>query len=144
MPWLAPLIVDAFEEILSVFGLGLALLIAALLADTRFALKRSLSLDRTFLRIWCGLHLMLLFAFGLLGFIWPGWEVGDVSLAEVSAGGHLGRLFAGSALGILAWVALSEEEEEEGQQTAPYVPTLDEEWSGPPQATTETADAPSP
>jgi S-DNA-T family DNA segregation ATPase FtsK/SpoIIIE len=184
MPWLAPLIVDAFEEVLSLFGLGLALLVAALLADTRFALQRSLSLDRTFLRIWGGLHLMLLFVFGLLGFVRPGWEVGDVSLAEVSAGGHLGRLFAGSPLGILAWVALSlsglgllyppgaraaaragmallrglvsleipqrigealrsiftallpeaEEAEEEGQQTVPYVPTLDEEWSGPPQA----------
>ena len=191
MPWLAPLIVDAFEEVLSVFGLGLALLIAAFLADTRFALKRSLSLDRTFLRIWSGLHLMLLFAFGLLGFIWPGWEVGDVSLAEVSAGGHLGRLLAGSALGILAWVAVSltglcllyppgaratgragiallrglasleipqrigeaarsfftallpeaEEEEEESRQTTPYVPTLDEEWSGPPQATAGAASA---
>ena len=192
MLWLAPLIVGAFEEVLSLFGLGLVLLLAALLADTRFALQRSLSLDRTFLRIWGGLHLMLLFVFGLLGFVWPGWEVGDVSLAEVSAGGHLGRLFAGSPLGILAWVALSltglgllyppgtraagragmallrglvsleipqrigdalrtfftallpeaEEEGEEGQQTAPYVPTLDEEWSGPPQATTEAAGAP--
>ncbi len=192
MPWLAPLIVAAFQEILSFFGLGLALLVVALLADTRFALKRSLSLDRTFLRIWSGLHLMLLFAFGLLGFIWPGWEVGDVSLAEVSAGGHLGRLFVGSALGIFAWLALSltglgllyppgaraagragmallrglasleipqrigdaarsfftallpeaEEEEEDGQRTAPYVPTLDEEWSGPPQATTGAAGAP--
>jgi S-DNA-T family DNA segregation ATPase FtsK/SpoIIIE len=192
MPWLAPLIVDAFEEVLSLFGLGLALLVAALLADTRFALKRSLSLDRTFLRIWGGLHLILLFAFGLLGFVRPGWEVGDVSLAEVSAGGHLGRLFAGSALGILAWAALSltglgllyppgaratgragmallrglasleipqrigdalrsfftallpeaEEEEEQGRQTAPYVPTLDEEWSGPPQDTTGAAGAP--
>ncbi len=191
MPWLAPLIVDAFEEVLSLFGLGLALLLAALLVDIRFALQRNLSLNRTFLRIWGSLHLMLLFVFGLLGFVRPGWEVGDVSLAEVSAGGRLGRLFAGSPLGIFFWVALSltslgllyppgaratgragmallrglasleipqrtgdalrsffaallpeTEEEEEGQQTAPYVPTLDEEWSGPPQATTEAAGAP--
>lgn len=189
MLWLAPLIVGTFEEALSLFGLGLALLVAVLLADARLALNRSLSPDRTFLRIWGGLHLMLLFAFGLLGFLRPGWEVGDVSLAEVSAGGNVGRLFVGNALGVLAWVALSltglgllyppgagaagragvallrglasleiprrsgealrslftallpeaEEEEEEGQQTAPYVPTLDEEWSGPPQATTEVA-----
>jgi S-DNA-T family DNA segregation ATPase FtsK/SpoIIIE len=107
MPWLAPLIVDAFQEILSLFGFGFVLLVAALLADTRFALKRSLSLDRTFLRIWGGLHLMLVFAFGLLGFVRPGWEVGDVSFAEVSTGGDLGRLFAGSPVGILAWVAVS-------------------------------------
>ncbi|TET96156.1 MAG: hypothetical protein E3J29_05815, partial [Dehalococcoidia bacterium] len=101
MLWLAPLIVDAFEEVLSLFGLGLALIIVALLADARLALKRTLSLDRTLLRIWGGLHLMLLFAFGLLGFVRPEWEVGDVSLAEVSVGGHLGRLLAGSPLGIL-------------------------------------------
>ncbi|MEE8384587.1 MAG: hypothetical protein V3S01_01540, partial [Dehalococcoidia bacterium] len=50
MFWLAPLIVDAFEEVFSLFGLGLALLLVALVADTRFALQRSLSLDRTFLR----------------------------------------------------------------------------------------------
>jgi S-DNA-T family DNA segregation ATPase FtsK/SpoIIIE len=189
MLWLAPLIVGVFEEALSLFGLGFALLVAALLADARLALNRSLSPDRTFLRIWGGLHLMLLFAFGLLGFLRPGWEVGDASLAEVSAGGNLGRLFAGSALGVVAWVALSltglgllyppgaraagragvallrglarleiprrsgeavrslftallpeaEEEEEEGQQTDSYIPTLDEEWSGPLQATTEAA-----
>ena len=192
MPWLAPFIVDGFEAALSLFGLGLALLVAALIADTRFALQRSLSLDRTFLRIWASLHLMLLFIFGLLGFVRPEWGVGDVSFADVSAGGDLGRLFAGSPLGILAWAVLSltglgllcppgaratgragmallrglaslelpqrigdalrsffaallpeaEEEEEKSPQTAPYVPTLDEEWSGPPQATTEAAGAP--
>ena len=192
MPWLAPFIVDGFEAALSLFGLGLALLVVALIADTRFALQRSLSLDRTFLRIWASLHLMLLFIFGLLGFVRPEWGVGDVSLADVSAGGDLGRLFAGSPLGIFAWAVLSltglgllcppgaratgragmallrglaslelpqrigdalrsffaallpeaEEEEEKSPQTAPYVPTLDEEWSGPPQATTEAAGAP--
>ncbi len=193
MPWLAPLIVDAFEEVLSLFGLGLALIVAALLIDIRFALQRSLSLDRTFLRVWGGLHLMLAFFLGLLGFIRPGWGVGDVSLADVTAGGDVGRLLAGSPLGILAWVALSlaglgllyppgaratgragmallrglasleipqrigdglrsfftallpetEEEDEEGQQTAAYVPTLDEEWSGPPQEMSGAAGAPS-
>lgn len=107
MAWLAPLIVDAFAEVLSLFGLGLALVVAAASADVRIALKRTLSIDRRFLRIWGGLHLMLLFAFGLLGFLRPGWSVGDVSFAEVSAGGDVGRLFAGSALGILAWVAAS-------------------------------------
>jgi S-DNA-T family DNA segregation ATPase FtsK/SpoIIIE len=192
MPWLAPVIVDAFEEVLSLFGFGLVLIVAALIVDTRFALQRSLSLDRTFLRIWGGLHLMLLFLFGLLGLARPGLEVGDVSLADATAGGDLGQLLVGSPLGILAWVALSltglgllyppgarasgragmallrglvsleipqrvfdglravftallpqaEEEDEDGEQSATYVPTLDEEWSGPPQATTATADAP--
>ena len=192
--WLAPLIVDGFESVLGLFGIGLALLLAAAIIDVRTAFRRSLSLDRTFLRIWGGLHLMLLTAFGLLGLFKPGWEVGDVSFAEVSAGGDLGRLLTGSALGILAWVAISltglgllwppgargagrtglailrglaslevpqragealrsfftallpEEagEEEEESESAPYVPTLDEEWSGPPQVASETETEPQP
>src|SRR3990172_3161417 len=107
MVWLAPHIVDAFEAVLRLFGIGLALLVAAAVLDVRTALRRSLSLDRTFLRVWAGLHLLLLTAFGLLGFYKPGWHVGDVSFADVSAGGDAGRLFAGSVPGVFAWVAAS-------------------------------------
>ncbi len=107
MIWLAPLILDAFEGALSVFGIGLALVIAAIVIDARKSVNRGLSLDRTFLRIWGGLHLMLLSTFGMLGLFKPAWEIGDVSFAEVSAGGNLGRLFAGSALGVVAWVTVS-------------------------------------
>src|SRR3990170_230971 len=103
MPWLGPHIVDVLEEVLRLFGVGLALLVAAAVLDVRTALRRSLSLDRTFLRVWAGLHLLLLWAFGLLGFYKPGWHVGGVSFAEVSAGGDAGRLFAGSVLGVFAW-----------------------------------------
>jgi len=103
MVWLAPHIVDAFEAVLRLFGAGLALLVAAAVLDVRTALRRSLSLDRTFLRVWAGLHLLLLTAFGLLGFYKPGWHAGGVSFAEVSAGGDAGRLFAGSVLGVFAW-----------------------------------------
>jgi S-DNA-T family DNA segregation ATPase FtsK/SpoIIIE len=103
MVWLAPHIVDAFEAVLRLFGIGLALLVAAAVLDVRTALRRSLSLDRTFLRVWAGLHLLLLTAFGLLGFYKPGWHAGGVSFAEVSAGGDAGRLFAGSVLGVFAW-----------------------------------------
>src|SRR3990170_4774861 len=107
MAWLAPQIVDAFEAVLRLFGIGLALLVAAAILDVRTAFRRSLSLDRTFLRVWAGLHLLLLTAFGLLGFYKPGWHVGDVSFAKVSAGGDAGRLFAGSVLGLFAWVVAS-------------------------------------
>jgi S-DNA-T family DNA segregation ATPase FtsK/SpoIIIE len=107
MPWLGPRIVDAFEGILRLFGAGLALLVAVAILDVRTAFRRSLSLDRTFLRVWAGLHLLLLTAFGLLGFYKPGWHVGDISFAEVSAGGDAGRLLAGSLLGVFAWVAVS-------------------------------------
>jgi S-DNA-T family DNA segregation ATPase FtsK/SpoIIIE len=107
MPWLAPRIVDAFEGVLRLFGVGLALLAAAAVLDVRTALRPSLSLNRTFLRVWTGLHLLLLTAFGLLGFYKPGWHVGEVSFAEVSAGGEAGRLLAGSLLGMFAWVGAS-------------------------------------
>ncbi|OGO45719.1 MAG: hypothetical protein A2W34_01075 [Chloroflexi bacterium RBG_16_64_32] len=187
MPWLAPLIVEAFEDAFRLFGFGLALVVAAVSANVRIALRRSLTIDRRFLRIWGGLHLMLLFALGLLGFFRPEWSVGDVPFADVSAGGNAGLLLASSALGILAWVAASltglgllwppgarasgragmavlrwlvsldiperagdalrslftallpDSSDEEDNKTPgePYVSTWDEEWSGPPQATTE-------
>ena len=105
IPFLAPSIVDAVEELVGLFGLGLPLLAMAIAADLGLALLPP-ALSRTFWRTWGGLHLLLLFAFGLAGLFKPGWQLGDVSFAEVSAGGDLGRLFAGSALGLLVWVAL--------------------------------------
>src|SRR3990170_4243201 len=101
MPWLAPHIVNAFEWVLSLFGVGLLLLITAAVLDVRTALAKSLSLNRGFLRVWAGLHLLLVTALGLLGLYKPGWQLGDVSFAEVSAGGDAGRLFVGSVLGVL-------------------------------------------
>ncbi|MDP2675986.1 MAG: DNA translocase FtsK, partial [Dehalococcoidia bacterium] len=192
MVWLAPHIVDAFEGILRLFGAGLALLVAAAVLDVRTAFRRSLSLDRTFLRVWAGLHLLLLTAFGLLGFYEPGWQVGDISFAEVGAGGDAGRLLAGSVPGVFAWVAVSltglglvwppaaraagraglallrglvsmelpqrvgealrsfftallpenTDEDDEGEETEPYVSELDEEWSTPPQAAEAEAEPP--
>ncbi|HLB26354.1 MAG TPA: DNA translocase FtsK, partial [Dehalococcoidia bacterium] len=107
MPWLAPHIVNAFEWVLSLFGVGLLLLITAAVLDVRTALAKSLSLNRGFLRVWAGLHLLLVTALGLLGLYKPGWQLGDVSFAEVSAGGDAGRLFVGSVLGVLGWGAAS-------------------------------------
>ncbi len=48
----------------------------------------------------------LLFAFGLAGFFTPSWEIGDVAFAEVTAGGDLGNLMAGSVLGVVGWTAI--------------------------------------
>src|SRR3990170_1612614 len=159
MVWLAPQIVDAFEAVLRLFGIGLALLVTAAVLDVRTAFRRSLSLDRTFLRVWAGLHLLLLTAFGLLGFYKPGWHVGGVSFAEVSAGGDAGLLWpplaraagraslallrglvsmelpqrAGEALRSFFTALLPEnaDEDEEGTEGEPYVSNLDEEWGRP-------------
>lgn len=107
LPLTASYIVDALESVLRLFGLGLLLLVAVLAANTRLGLTRSLVLSRSFLRVWAGLHLMLVFAFGLLGFIEPGWTLGDVSFAEVSAGGDAGRWLATAPLGVATWVAVT-------------------------------------
>ena len=107
MIWLAPTFVDGFESVLGALGLGLILLVIALIVDLRLALSRTLTLDRRFLRVWGALHLLLLSAFGFLALFEPAWTVGDVSLAEASAGGDLGQLLAGSAPGITAWAAVT-------------------------------------
>ena len=102
---LRPTIIDGFEEAVSLFGLGLALLAVAIAADVRLALRRP-ALTRTFWRTWAGLHLTFFFVLGLAAFFKPGWQIGDVSFSEVSAGGDLGRQLAGSVLGILGWLAI--------------------------------------
>jgi S-DNA-T family DNA segregation ATPase FtsK/SpoIIIE len=102
---LLPYIIDSFEGLLSLFGLGLALVVAATAIDLRLALRRP-ELSATFWRIWSGLHLMVLFAFGLAGFFKPAWSLGDVSFAEVTLGGDLGQAFTDSTFGVLASIAI--------------------------------------
>ncbi|MDO8615696.1 MAG: DNA translocase FtsK [Dehalococcoidia bacterium] len=97
-------IINAFEAVLRVFGLGLVALTGAVALDA-WLFSRKPELDSRSLRTWCGAHLLLLFGFGLAGLLKPGWTAGDVSFSEVSAGGNLGRLFTGSAAGVLGWLA---------------------------------------
>jgi S-DNA-T family DNA segregation ATPase FtsK/SpoIIIE len=107
MVWLAPAVVDGFETVLDALGLGLILLAIAVIVDARLLLSRTLTLDRRFLRIWGGLHLLLVSAFGFLALLEPAWTIGDVSLAEASAGGDFGSLLAGSVFGVAAWTAIT-------------------------------------
>ncbi len=100
----APLIVDGFEAVLSLFGVTLVLLLAAAAFDVRLALRKP-EMDRRFWRIWIGAHLLGLFAFGVASLFKPDWHVGDVSFAEVSAGGDLGGLLTGSVPGVFGWLA---------------------------------------
>jgi S-DNA-T family DNA segregation ATPase FtsK/SpoIIIE len=57
-------------------------------------------------RPWAISALILAFTSGLLGFFRPDWQLGGVLLNEVTAGGDLGHLMAGSPLGVLAWLGL--------------------------------------
>ncbi|MBI1885535.1 MAG: DNA translocase FtsK [Chloroflexi bacterium] len=107
LPWLGPLLVEGLEDLLRIFGLGLPLTVAVAGVDVWLAWKRPVVLTRTFFRIWGGLHLLVITAFGILGFMRPGWGLGDASFAEATAGGAFGHLFAGNPLGILLWLGAS-------------------------------------
>src|SRR5574341_2271603 len=76
-------IIDGFEAVLESFGLGVALLIVVAPVDIRLALRRP-ELSSTFWRVWGGLHLLVLFAFGVGGVVRPSWQFGDVSFDDVS------------------------------------------------------------
>jgi S-DNA-T family DNA segregation ATPase FtsK/SpoIIIE len=100
--FLGPL-TSAFEAVLKTLGLGLVAIVAAVAVDTRIALRKP-ELDRNFIRVWAGAHLLLLFAFGLASLFKPAWDIGDVSFANVSAGGNFGRLFTSGIFGVFAWL----------------------------------------
>src|SRR3990172_913726 len=101
--FLAPILVAGFEAALNLLGLGLPLILIAIAANVWLA-RRAPTLNRRFWRIWGGSHLLLLFALGLAGIFEPDWQVGDVSFSGGRAGGGAGRLFVGSAPGVLVWL----------------------------------------
>ncbi len=98
-----PILLDGFEALLRAFGVGIVMLGGALLADTRLAMRRP-QLDMRLIRVWSGLHLLMLFSFGLAALFHPAWTIGDVSFSDVSAGGGLGRALVGSPPAVLIWL----------------------------------------
>jgi S-DNA-T family DNA segregation ATPase FtsK/SpoIIIE len=101
--FLGPL-VDAGEEILRTFGLGVAIVGAAIAIDG-VILSRKPQLTGAFVRIFVGAHALALTLFGILGAFTPSGSIGDVQFADVSLGGHLGQVFMSSPLGVLAFTA---------------------------------------
>ncbi|MCH7511700.1 MAG: DNA translocase FtsK, partial [Chloroflexi bacterium] len=87
------------------FGL-LVFAFIALIALLGLALIRR-QLDSVFAtwKPWAIVALSATFVSGLLGFFRPGWQLGDVLLDEVTAGGDLGHLMAGNPIGIIVWLA---------------------------------------
>lgn len=84
----------------------LPVLVAGVVAADAWLVFRRPNPSRTFFRIWVGAHLAVVFVFGLAGFFKPSWSVGDVSLADVTAGGQFGEVMAGSVLGIVSWIGI--------------------------------------
>jgi S-DNA-T family DNA segregation ATPase FtsK/SpoIIIE len=106
VPFTAQYFVDAFEGILTLFGVLPLLVVATVAANGWLFYYRRPEIDRAFIRVWVGVHMAVVFAFGLAGFFTPSWTVGDVSFEEVTAGGNLGELMAGSPIGIVAWAGI--------------------------------------
>jgi S-DNA-T family DNA segregation ATPase FtsK/SpoIIIE len=108
IPWLVPAtrgVTDLRDAIVRTFGLEVFGLIALLAYLGLAAVRRRL--DDLFLdwRPWTVGFFAALFLSGLLGFFHPDWRLGGVHLDDVTAGGDLGHLFAGSPIGVLVWLA---------------------------------------
>ena len=95
---------NGVEAVLETLGLGVLLIVAAVVLDVRVAMRRP-DITKEFLRLVGGYHLMLVFAFGVASMIKPDWTVGDVHFAGTSLGGDFGRLLTGSPIGVLGWLA---------------------------------------
>ncbi len=102
-PLTVPLAVNAFEALLSAFGICLFLLAPLLAADVRFALRRP-ELTLKFWRLLTGAHLLLAFSLGFAALFEPSWEFGGIAFGEVSLGGDLGRALLGGPVLVLLWL----------------------------------------
>jgi DNA segregation ATPase FtsK/SpoIIIE, S-DNA-T family len=94
---------SALETVLRGVGLGAVLLLLAAVLDASVALRRP-QLTSDFLRTLAGGHLLLVFAFGVLGLFSPGWSIGDAHFADVTLGGDAGGWLVGSPIAVLAWL----------------------------------------
>ena len=108
IPWLVPAtrgITDLRDGFVRVFGL-LVFAFLALLAflGVVIVLRRTEDVFVSW-RPWASGLLAALFLGGLLAFFRPGWQLGDVRIDDVTAGGDLGHLLAGSPIGIVVWLA---------------------------------------
>jgi len=109
IPWLVPAtrgVTDLRDGIVRTFGLEVFALIALLAYVGLAALRRRL--DDVFMnwRPWTIGFLGALLLSGLLGLFRPDWRLGGVRLDDVTAGGDLGHLLAGSPIGVLVWLAI--------------------------------------
>jgi len=96
---------DLRDSIVRTFGLmvfsfvGLIAYIGLIVVRRRF--------DETFeeWKPWAVGALLWVVAAGFLGFFYPDWQLGGISLNDVSAGGDIGAFFARTPIGFVAWLA---------------------------------------
>ena len=106
-PWTVPLVGSGMEALLTMFGVGILILLALLIADGWFAVKRPVALTRRFWRLTGGFHLLAVALFGVLALIRPNWVVGNTSFVDSTLGGEFGQLLMGSVVGVLVFAAVT-------------------------------------
>ncbi len=97
-------LLSALEAVLRAVGLGVVLLAVVAVMDA-LTLRRGPQFTPEFLRTMAGWHLLVVFAFGVLGLFSPGWSIGDAHFGDVTLGGDAGGWLVGSPLAVLAWLA---------------------------------------
>jgi len=102
---LATYILDGIQYVVTLFGLSLVLLIAAIGVNFALVLRHPEVNDRL-LRRWAGAHLLLVFALGAFSFWAPDWNFGDVSFRDVTAGGEVGQALTRNVFGVITWFTL--------------------------------------
>jgi S-DNA-T family DNA segregation ATPase FtsK/SpoIIIE len=96
---------DLRDGIVSTFGLMIFAFVGLLALLGLQVIRRRI--EDMFLdwRPWAVGALLGVFITGLLGFFRPHWQVGGVSLDEVTASGDIGHFFSANIFGILFWLA---------------------------------------
>jgi S-DNA-T family DNA segregation ATPase FtsK/SpoIIIE len=106
LPWFVGLspAVALRSTVVEAIGLHVFTLVLLLASAGVLVFRRQLDLLVAYPSVAARVVLALVFSFGLLGFIHASVSVDDASLAEVSAGGALGEVLAGSPPGLGVWV----------------------------------------
>ena len=108
VPWLVPFSKGASsvrDDLVQAVGLHVFLIIGVLGTLGWLVLRRSLRSALAHWQSWLAGGLGTIFLLGFFGLFRPDWELGQVSLSEVTAGGDLGHALTSTSLGILIWLA---------------------------------------
>ena len=108
IPWLVPAargFTDLRDSLVRTFGLLVFVLILLVAYAGLAIVRRSYDEAISSWRPWAAGLAVLVVVSGVLGFLRPGWQLGDVLLNEVTAGGTLGDWLVSHPAGIIIWLA---------------------------------------
>jgi S-DNA-T family DNA segregation ATPase FtsK/SpoIIIE len=109
IPWLVPFtsgLADTRNRFVETFGLLIFAWIGLLLYSGWLVIRDEQAKLWADWRPWAIGLLSGLFLVGFFGFFHPTWSLGDVSLADHTAGGDLGDRIVGNPIGVLVWLLI--------------------------------------